>query len=62
MPQRARGIQQNQLSLADSRAFPKGGGGSKCFEFVEKSFEFGEREPSNSQQIGGFGAEVAGDD
>ena len=62
MPQRSRGIQQIQLSLADSGAFPKAGGGSKCFELVAKSFEFGEREPSNWQQIDGLSAPFSGDD
>src|SRR5690242_14273997 len=34
MPQRARGIQQIQPSLADYEVFPKGGGSAKSFEFA----------------------------
>jgi hypothetical protein len=55
MPQRARGIQQIQPSLADYQAFPKGGDGRKSFEFVIKRFEFGERGASSSKQISGLG-------
>jgi len=58
MPQRARGIQQNRPSLADSEAFPKGCGGAKSFEAVAKSFQFGERETPSSKQIRGSGAEA----
>jgi hypothetical protein len=53
MPQRSRGIQQIRLSLADYAAFPKGGGARKASSLSVKSFEFGERVPSNSLQIPG---------